>query len=589
MYIAQNEKDSKRKRYEALRSQLDQEAQSFIDHWRDLANYTLPRRARFVVNDPTKGAKKNQKIIDSTATNALKTLRSGMMSGVTSPARPWFRLMTPDTALSEIASVKDWLHEVTQSMTTIFSRCNLYNSLPIVYGDMGLFGTAALYIEEDPGTDVIRTYAFPVGTYRISTNGKGIVDVFMREFQMTVRQLVEKFGERDAKGQIQNWENFSDHVKQSWTDNLLETWVDVVHVIAPNPDYNPKLATAPYKRYASCYFERGNSSRQASYLRNGKEFFLRESGYDLFPVLVPRWEVSSEDAYGTDSPGMTCLGDVKQLQHGEKKSMQVVDKQVDPPMTGPSALRFTRHSILPGDTTYLDVREGQQGFRPIYEVRTSIQDLEMKQEQVRGRIRRAYYEDLFLMLTNSTRREITAREIDERHEEKLLALGPVLEQLNQDLLDPLIDLTFDIMVRRGLIPEPPQELAGQELRVEYISVMAQAQKLVAIGSIERLMGFGASLVSASQNPEVLDKIDFDQAIDEYALAVGTPPRLVRPDDDVAKMRDDRARARAAQMQSEALKTTSESAKNLSAAKTDGGNALSELLRQARAGAVLPAA
>jgi len=88
--------------------------------------------------------------------------------------------------------------------------------------------------------------------------------------------------------------------------------------------------------------------------------------------------------------------------------------------------QFAKASILPGDITYQDVREGQQGFKPVYQVDPRINELEQKQAQVRQRIQRAFYEDLFLMLANDYRNDRpTAREIDERHEEKLLALGPV--------------------------------------------------------------------------------------------------------------------------------------------------------------------
>lgn len=160
---------------------------------------------------------------------------------------------------------------------------------------------------------------------------------------------------------------------------------------------------------------------------------------------------------------MLALGDVKQLQIGERRTMEAVEKMIRPPMIGPSSLKNQSASILPGDITYLDIREGMQGFRPVHEIQFRIQEMEQKQDQVRGRIQRAFFEDLFLMLANSNRRQITAREIEERYEEKLLALGPVLEQLNQDLLDPLIDIIFDIHLKQNLLPEIPEELQGLEI------------------------------------------------------------------------------------------------------------------------------
>ncbi len=230
-------------------------------------------------------------------------------------------------------------------------------------------------------------------------------------------------------------------------------------------------------------------------------------------------------------------------------------------------------------------RDGMKGFRPVHEVNPRIQELEGKQEQNRQRIRRAFYEDLFLMLANSDRREITAREIEERHEEKLLALGPVLEQLNQDLLDPLIDVTFDNAYKQGILPEPPEELQGMPLKVEYISVMAQAQKLVGIAGIERFAGFVGQIVAQTQNPELLDKVDADQMIDEYGDAVGISPRIIRSDDEVEEIRSNRAAAQQKQVQSEKIRDLAASAKDLSAANMNEDNALKRIVDQAEAGAL----
>ena len=497
------------------------------------------------------------------------------MSGITSPARPWFKLTTPDPDLSEIGPVKQWLHIVSQRMSNIFLKSNIYNSLPIVYGDLGVFGTSAMLIEED-FEDVIYTQSLPIGSYWIAKDNKGKVNTFMREFQMTVRQVVSKFGMNQMTGKI-DWSKFSDFIKSEWDKGNYETWIYVRHIIKPNDEYDNKKLGAKFKKYVSCYYESGGGNTNAynqNYLYDDR--FLSESGYDYFPILCPRWEVTGEDVYGTDCPGMTALGDIKQLQTGEKRSAQAIDKMVNPPMTGPTSLRSAKASILPGDITYVDVREGQQGFRPAHEVNARISELEGKQQQVRERIQRSFYEDLFLMLSNLDRRQITAREIEERHEEKLLALGPVLEQMNQDLLDPIIDITFDIMNRQGMIPQPPEELQGIPLKVEYISVMAQAQKLVGISGIERFSSYVAQV--AAINPEALDKFNIDQAIDEYGMITSIPPSLIRTDEEVAAMRQQRAQAAQQQQQVEQFNQISQGARNLSQTDTEKENGLTQMLR-----------
>lgn len=576
--------ETKRSQNERLRVQLENERTSFMTHWRDLGEFILPRRPRLTVSDVNKGDRRNQKIIDSTATLAARTLRAGMMGGVTSPARPWFRLTTPDPDMAEFGSVKEWLHLVSQRLSAIFLKSNLYNALPIIYGDIGTFGTSAMAVEEDFTGDVMRAYPFPIGSYMIANNDKLKVDVFFREFRYTVRQLVMKFGEKDAKTGRPMWERFSSQVKAAWDNGDYETWVDVCHVIQPNQDFDPNKLSAKHKRFSSCYYEKGvMGATQGSYLDSGYDVYLRESGFDRFPILCPRWEVTGEDVYGTDCPGMTALGDVKALQLMHKRKAQAIEKGINPPMTGPNSLKTTKASILPGDITYVDVREGQQGFRAAHEVNMRIADLVADVQEHQQRVRRAFYEDLFLMLATSDRREITAREIEERHEEKLLAVGPVLEQLNQDVLDPLIDLVFEYANRQGLIPPAPEELRGMDLKVEYISVMAQAQKLVGIGSMERLASFTGNLAAQSGDPTVLDKLNVDNLIDRYADRLGTDPDVVRTDEEVAVIREGRAKAQQAAQTTALLKDGSTAAKNLAGADMSGDNALTRLADQAKVG------
>lgn len=570
----------KRKNYEILRSQLEIERASFLSHWRELGDYIFPRRPRFFTTDRNKGDRRNQKIIDSTETLAARTLRSGMMSGVTSPARPWFRLTTPDPILAEVEDVKEWLHVVGDRMSTVFLKSNLYNALPTVYGDIGVFATAAMLVEED-FENVIHCHVLPIGSYSIGVDENGRANVLFREFSMTVRQLVSKFGMKLPNGEM-DWSNFSVAVQRYWQENQKDVWVDVCHVISPNDEYDPDKLSAAYKRFSSCYYEKGYSSASSSGYGGSENMgLLRESGYDYFPALCPRWETTGEDTYGTECPGMTALGDIKQLQIQEKRGSQALEKSINPPLVGPPELESKRVSSLPGDVTYSTDRDGQKGLRPLYQVEARLQELEAKQAQIRQRIQRAFYEDLFLMLAQSDRRQITAREIEERHEEKLLALGSVLEQLNQDLLDPLIDIAFNIMLQQGLIPPAPEELRGQRLKVEYISIMAQAQKLVGLAGIERFASFMGQV--AQFRPQVLDKLNEDQLADVYGDMTSVPSGIIRSDEDVQALRQERAEAAKAEAMAERAPAAAATARSLSETKLDGNNALSKLLEAAQSG------
>jgi hypothetical protein len=334
---------------------------------------------------------------------------------------------------------------------------------------------------------------------------------------MTVIQLVNQFGVN----------NVTQSTRTLYEKGQYHEWITVIHAIEPNNTRDITKQDNLNMPVRSHYWEKGSN----------EGVYLRKSGFEEFPVMAPRWDVLGNDVYGR-SPGMDALGDVKQLQIQQKLKGKGIAKQIDPPMVGSSDLQGKPANTLPGGVTYTDITAGGTGFTPAYQVNFNLNDMKEDIFEVQTRIKRAYYEDLFLMLAQSDRREITAREIEERHEEKLLMLGPVMERLNDELLDPLIDRTFNIAMRAGILPPIPKELeGGGELRVEYISIMAQAQKLVGTTGIERLAGFVGNL--AAVDPGVLDKFDSDQAVDEYADMLGTPPGLVNSDEEVEAMRRDR--------------------------------------------------
>ncbi|WP_319704190.1 portal protein [Cronobacter sakazakii] len=534
-------------------AQLEQERTTFEPHWRELSDFIIPRGSRFLTSEANRGDRRNNKIVDPTATMANRTLSSGMMSGITSPARPWFKLATPDPEMMDYGPVKLWLETVQNRMNDMFNKSNLYQSLPIIYSSLGTFGTGALAVLEDD-EDVIRTMPFPVGSYYIANSPRLSVDTCFRKFSMTVRQLVREFG----------LNNVSSSTKSAFENGTYEKWVDVVHAVYPNMNRETGKMNAKNKAFRSVYFEVGGDNDKV----------LRESGYDEFPVMAPRWEVNGEDVYGSSCPGMIALGQVKALQLEQRRKAQQIDKQTNPPMIGPTSLKTQRVSLLPGDITYVDQVTGAEGLRPAYMVNPNLGDLLGDIQDTRQLINSAYFVDLFMMLQNVNTRSMPVEAVIEMKEEKLLMLGPVLERLNDEFLDPLIDRAFSMMARKNMLPPPPDVMQGMPLRIEYISVMAQAQKAIGLSSLERFVGFVGNLASAK--PEALDKLDVDQAIDNYAVMSGVSPTVVVPQEQAQQTRNDRAQQ---QQQAMALQTgmaAVQGAKTLSEAKTADPNLLTAL-------------
>lgn len=553
--------ETKRQRYQRRLGQLKTERANWEPHWRDLSDHIQPWRSRFVTSDTNEGTRANRKIINNTGTLALRTLASGMMAGITSPARPWFKLEVPDPALMENANVKSWLYDVEHRMRTHLSRSNLYNALHQLYAELGCFATSAMIVVEDKDR-IFRAIPLTIGSYYLATGADGAVDTLYREYKMTVRQMVAEFGLNAC----------SQSVRAMYEAGTLEAWIDVVHLIEPNDERQPGKVDNRNLKFRSVYYEAGDSGAG----------FLRESGFHEFAVMAPRWDVLGEDVYGY-GPGSLALGDIRALQTEERTKAKAEAKMVDPPMNVPSTMKGkARYSLVAGAVNYVDLASnGNAKAEAAHNVQLRVDYTLNSIEKNELRIKRAFFEDLFLMLANDTRSNITAREIQERHEEKLLMLGPVLERLQSELLNPLIDRVFGILFRNGYLPPPPEELEEVELQVEYVSIMAQAQKLVGIGAIERLASFVGNLAGA--DPSVIDKVDMDQMVDEYAQAVSAPPRTVRSDEQVGEIRTQRAQAQQAQQAAQMAQQGAQGAKLLSETDVGGESALQRMLQSMGAG------
>jgi Bacteriophage head to tail connecting protein len=535
-----------RKRKLQRKGALWAERSSWETDWKEVAQYQMPRAGRFLSTDTNKGGKRYPTVPDNTAIFAHRTLAAGMMSGTTSPARPWFRLGIADEQLKEHGPVKAWLHSVTEQMRRVFSSSNTYNGLHQCYEELGAFGSWADFVQPD-FDNVIHHYPMTIGEYALACNDKGRVDTVVREMAMTVGQMVKQFG-RDK---------CSTTVQSIFDRGNLDEWVQIVHFVEPRTDYDKTKRDGMNMPFSSCYFEAG---------RDNTETYLSEGGFKRFPALCPRWNVTGNDIYGR-SPGMDCMGDVKQLQHAQLRKGQAIEYQVNPPLQVPTQYKDQASGRFPGGVMYVDATGPGGGVRSAFEVQLNLQHLREDIIDTRERIRQAYYADLFLMLANDTRSGTTAREIAERHEEKLLMLGPVLERLNDELLSPLIDITFDRMRDAGILPPPPPELEGVDLNIEFISVLAQAQRMVAAGGTDRLLGTVGTLMQ--MKPEVADKIDMDQVVDDYGEMFGVNPKIVVPDDVVAQIRADRAKAMQAQQAAAAAPAAVDAAKTASEIDTGG--------------------
>lgn len=524
--------------------------------WEPLGEYIEPTRLR--LNNRDEGAMSRAKIIDSRGTFALRTLASGMHSGITSPARPWFRLTTFDPDLKDFSPVKEYLAVCEQRMREIFQSSNIYSAMHTGYGDLGQFGQSVGLLVEDED-ETIRMQQLLHGRFWIARNEQGRCDTLYRTFRWSVKKIVARFG----------YDKCSIHIKNAFDraryDDIFEIW----HAVEPRIERNVNSRAKWDMPFLSNYWEEGATVSD----------MLEESGFEENPIIAPAWELAGDDNYA-NSPGQIALADIKMLNLEQTRKLEAIDKMVRPPMTGPTSMRNNPASLLPGSITYVDDVTGK-GYRAAMEVNLRLSELAADIRETGDRIDRAFYADLFLML--SQMEGIQPRnqfEIAERKEEKLLALGPVLENIYNGQLEPVIDRTFAILNRRKMLPPPPQELQGQELKIEYISILAQAQKAVSTGSIDRGMAFVAQL--SAVKPEVLDKVDADEAVDYYFDALGVPPSIIVDQEEVEAGREARAKEVQAAKNAEMMATVAPAAKQ----GADAAAVLADAAQNPAAGSLL---
>ena len=519
------------KRWQALKN----ERSYILSIWQDVTDYVNPYRGRYFVTNRNLRGTNSKKILDSTPARAQRILSAGLMSGMTSPARPWFGLTTADPDLAKNMQVKAWCYDVATIMRRVFSKSNIYRILHTIYDELGLFGTGPAIITGHYD-NIIHGYPLTAGEYCIATDMYGVVDTLYREFQMTVKSLVDMFGNACPQ-----------NVMNQYNTGNLDALHTVIHAIEPRTERNVNSLKNTDMPWRSVYI-----------MASGE--VLRESGFKRFPVLAPRWDVM--DDYGI-SPSMFALPDIKQLQIEQLRKGQGIDQQNNPTRLIPASMKNAGVNLLPGGVIYATPAE-MSAVRSAYEIRPDLSGLLADIMDVRERIHASFYTDLFMMFDQQTQ-TMTATEVAERQSEKMLMLGPVLERLDNELLSPLIEMTFDKMLEAGLVPPLPDELHNQEIIIEYTSVLAQAQKMTSANSQTRFINSLGAI--AQMKPDVLDKFDADAAVDDRADSLGVNPKTIVSGRDVAIIRQQRAEQQAQQQVMAQQAEQAQTAKNLSQVDT----------------------
>lgn len=530
----------------------------WIQNWSDLAQFILPRRSIWLTqsaggypspNTMTRGLEINNSILDPTGTFAARICAAGLMNGLASPSRPWFKLIPAMKGVQLDDAARQWLDSVEDVVYTTMARSNFYNSFAQECEDIVVYGTAVNIIYEDK-QDLFRCYTPCAGEYFLASGATMRVDGLYRCYVLTIKQIVDFFG----------IDNCSPEVQKMWAEkgSALSTERLIAHSIEPNFAINDKDVGRIKGNYAwrEVYWMFGS----------GGNYPLAMRGYTEQPFTAARWSTQSNDAYGR-SPGMDVLPDVMQLQVETEKKGEGIEKGLNPPLIAAAALRNQPTSQLPGHVTFLEGDiGGGKGMRSIYDSQFDLNHVTQDCLMIQQRIKIGFFNDLFLLISQGEpNTEKTATEIQAKVSEKIQVIGPVIEGLISESLQPKLRRIFGILKRKKMIPPVPKSLQGVPLDIQFVSILALAQKAANTTGIESIVRMAGAMKAIW--PEATDNADPDSIYRQYNELLGNKQSMVRSPDMVAHIRQQRQQQmeQAQKMQSmQQGANTAESAANAAA-------------------------
>lgn len=508
---------------------LENEQSDWKAEWQQISNYLLPGRGIYQgFSKPQKRKLTSHQVINPIAEDALYVLTSGMHGGLTSPSMPWFDLAWADDNLDMVEPLKAWLEECTIRIHAGLHKSNFYSIINSFYIEYAGFGTGCIYLGEDTGTDSapFRFELLTAGEYVFSIGADGKPAVFMRPIFMSPRQMVAKFPDTVSTEMKKSVEN-----NQAGSDTINFSILECIY----RESYQDKA-------YTQYIYEVQSIGTQGTENVNSQTP-LKIAGFYEFPYPFARWGTIGSDIYGV-GPGSRALSDIRRLQEMEKAFLMATHKTINPPLNAPARMRGKLNTLPGGYNYYANPNEM---VKEMYQIKFDFQGISVAVERIEERIRRNFFNDIFLVASRDPNASpLKATQVRVQEQEKMLRLGPVIERLQFEFLSPIVERAFNIMLRKGELPELSPEL--QQLVGSYtitlISPLAAAQKAVALQGINSFMGFLGNAAQFDQT--ILDNVDADEAAREYADVSGVRLGILRTRDQVEKIRKDRAAAQAAE-------------------------------------------
>lgn len=531
----------------ARKQELWTRRQTYDGRAKKLAKLFSPSRGRWQTTDKDDGKNKHTDIYDSTTTGALEVLVSGMVSGLANQNTKFIRLETPDPDLNEMHSVRWWLNDTANRVLRVWRKANTHTAIPNVFAEKALFGTACDIVLPSFKT-VIHHHTLTAGMYALAADDLGDINTMIREYQMTVVQMVQQFG----------LSKVSESVRRQYERGNYGQPITVYHCVEPRAlgDRDPKKLDGRNMPWRSVYFEDGGKNQAGDEL-------LSEGGFRQFPVLAPRWRTVAGNVYG-EGPAFDALGPAMRLQKMTLVEGSAAARHAQPPASAPPGVKGLEHGLKPNQIVEL---EPGQEVREIFKPSSNLSDMDILLRRVQQEIGERMYRPLFTAITDLDK-QATLGEVREIVGEKMTQLGPTVVRSLREYFAPLVDITIGHMMDQGELAPPPPELEGQEVKAELVGVLAQAQKASGAQLSDQLQAKVEA--HAATEPSIRHIIDREYDVRDYSDIIGSDPKRLRSPEDFRQRVEAEAQAQAAQAQSELMAQGASTQKDAAAAEAAAG-------------------
>jgi len=516
-------------------------------HWQDIADYVLPRKNSFNRTNVA-GEKKGVQLYDNTAMVSCDLLASALHGTLTNSATLWFELSAANESIDRLEPVREYLQELTRRVHRVLNNSNFQSEIHEYYLDLCSFGTGTMTVEKNEDT-LVRFSVKHLGEIFVAENAAGEIDEVYRVFKWDARQILEEFGKGiDITSKTAVEAAFGRKVSEAFFKNE-RTPFEIVHAV-----YRMDFDRTNPMPFWSCYCLKADKKE------------LSEARFRRFPYLVSRWTKISGEVYGR-SPAMNALPEAKTLNVMAKTMIIGAQKVVDPAVQMPDDGFVRPLRSGPGGVNYYRAGTTDR-VEPIFNDSRIDFGFEALRER-QARVQQAFYIDRLNLAQND---RMTTVEVNQRVQEQMRFLGPVLGRQEPEFLRPLIDKVLDMMIEvddgsGDIIGTPPPELQDIGLEARYSSPIARAQRMQEAQALQSAI---ASSAPAFQiDPGSVDLIDFEMVVRENFAIYGAPQKVLRKKRDIAEIRDARAAAQEAALKAQELAQGAENLNKVSPLITAG--------------------